>query len=270
MTQVTLIALYGQKPTELTELVGEFQDELQTELGDKFHRYELQQVHATIIGLERVGGSAMLNLNFAQKRNQEKTMDFEGLLNFMRTGAGGRLPFQAQIGGFENRDYPFVSRDERPYDRSFSIQGDNAVLMGWPVRGKPIATEDRLAAGDPRTVHLIRESRIYPATLDEIRRALQTFNTLHAYHREITAVDNDFYFRIGLVDISSLEPSAQKEIEHAMRAKLSARQPVILDVTLSIIQVASYEHETLPPKSSKALSVSDHQVNPEYLWSLYD
>ena len=44
----------------------------------------------------------------------------------------GQLPFNVRFGGFEDREYPFRSRDARPYHRSFSIQGGTAVVIGGP------------------------------------------------------------------------------------------------------------------------------------------
>lgn len=64
-------------------------------------------------------------------------MDFDGLLNFLRCCV--QIPFEVQIGGFGDRDYPFVSdpfekgQYNRPYDRMLSIQGDIVLIMGWPI-----------------------------------------------------------------------------------------------------------------------------------------
>ena len=62
----------------------------------------------------------------------------------------GHLPFDAQFGGFEDRDYPFRSRGARPFDRSFSIQGRTAVVIGWPVRAARDGRSSALTAPDPR------------------------------------------------------------------------------------------------------------------------
>ena len=62
-------------------------------------------------------------------------MNLEGILDYLRRC--GHFPLAVQVGGYGKRDYPFVSRQARPYERSFSIQGDKVVVMGWPIRGKP-------------------------------------------------------------------------------------------------------------------------------------
>ena len=66
--------------------------------------------------------------------------------------------------------------------------------MGWPIRGEPVSMPETTPEG------FIQESRIYPMTLVVVRRAAQGFGILHGYHRALTDVDNDLFFRIGLVD----------------------------------------------------------------------
>ena len=262
MRQVTLVALYGEKPTELSKLVADCQKHMEQALQGNFLPYDMSQIHATIAGLERVIGSAYLNLNLAKYRDKQEHMDFEGLLNFIRFG--GMFPFQVQIGGFQNRDYPFTSRGQRPYKRSFSIQGDKAVLMGWPIRGQPLMN------ANPSPLDLVQESRIYPATLDAIRQAIQNFNVLHAYHRSLTDVDNDFYFRIGLVNQTSLDPSSTEIIERTIREFLSTSNPVIVEVTISDVYIASYEDEALPLNSTRVWHIRDSEVIPDFVKGLYE
>jgi len=62
-------------------------------------------------------------------------MNLEGTLDYLRRC--GHFPLEVQVGGYGKRDYPFISRQSRPYERSFSIQGDKVVVMGWPIRGGP-------------------------------------------------------------------------------------------------------------------------------------
>src|SRR3954451_19345261 len=138
MRQLTLIALYGCKNDTLSSVISSCQKKIAEVLGESFHAYKNQQVHATIADLQQISVSHNYNLNFLKYRGQRKPMDFEGLLQFLRTG--GFSPFQVQLGGFQNRDYPFTSLGLRPFERSFSIQHDKAVLIGWPIRGKPLST----------------------------------------------------------------------------------------------------------------------------------
>ncbi len=264
MKQVTLVMLYGPKPSYLPELILDCQRQIANILGSCFQPYSISQVHATFIGLERVPRSAMINLNMTKYRGRSATMDFSGLLNFMRTG--GYFPLQVQIGGFQDRDYPFESRGQKPYERSFSIQGEEAataIILGWPIRGKPL----RHLQSD--IVKLVQENRIYTNQLDQARQAVQAFNLLHHYHRELTDVDNDFYFRIGTIHQSSVDYSLRQSVVTTLRQYLSQLQPMIVEVTLSDIYVVSYENESLPVDSSEAWSISDPTVTPEFIQELY-
>jgi len=264
--QVTLVALYGEKTSELVELLRKHRATIAAKAGTAFQPYDLCQIHATIVGLARVEDMpGTLNRNYHELRKLSLSMEFAGLLCFLRHG--GRFPFQVQIGGFEDRAYPFTSRGDTPYQRSFSIQkhskGDRCVLMGWPIRGEPISA----GAADPPDP--TRESRLYPTTLDDIRRAAQSHNILHGYHRAPTDVDNDFYLRLGLLNPSSLSPAAREALQRELRDFLSL-SPLVLDITLSNVYIASYEDEALPPgPTTNIWPLSDPQVTLDFIERLY-
>lgn len=131
--QVTLVAYYGKKPSAIEALIRSLQEELNHRLRSAFEPYEVDQVHATIIGLEALReGSEIVNVNSQELRGERRPMNWAKILNFIDTTS--RLPFEVQIGGFSPAAaYPFTSRTEHPYFRSFSLQGAIAVAMGWPV-----------------------------------------------------------------------------------------------------------------------------------------
>jgi hypothetical protein len=78
-------------------------------------------IHATITGLEALVGPPAYNANFAKYRGRDVVMDFDGFFAYLRVC--GQIPFEVQIGGFANRDYPFASRKRVPYERSFFRAG---------------------------------------------------------------------------------------------------------------------------------------------------
>ena len=166
--QATLVALYGAKPAAFHELIRRCLQKIAEALGSEFSPYDMDQIHATIVGLEYAAGSALYNLNFYRYRKKALPMDLPGLRNYLLSGH--RLPFCVQIGGFADRDYPFTTRGLRPHSRSFSIQGDKAVIMGWPIRGKPLQ-EAPATASD-----VVQEARLYPRALGRIRLSAQTYN----------------------------------------------------------------------------------------------
>ncbi len=263
--QVTLAMLYGPKPPALSALITQCREQISAALGDYFHPYDTRQVHATLISLERAYGSLMDNLHFEQYRNQQKQMNIADLLNFIRTG--GRFPFQIQIGGFQKRIYPFVSQGQIPYERSFSILRDEVavpLIVGWPIRGVPART------AEANTLNLIQEARIYPNVLDEIRQSLQTFNVLHRYHTRPTDVDNDFYFRIGVIYQSPPDYQLREKVENIVRNMLSTMEPTNIEINVADIYVVAYQDETLPLSSSQAWSLNDSKVTPEFICNLYE
>src|SRR5688572_11696268 len=120
--QLTLVSHYREKSPEFARLIGDLQQSLTQALGGGFVPYSIEQVHATLVGLEgiRIGGR-IRNENFRQLRGEERCIDFEGLLNWLHSAA---FPtFSVQVGGFKSREeYGFTSQGQHPFLRSFSIQ----------------------------------------------------------------------------------------------------------------------------------------------------
>lgn len=260
--QVTLVSLYGKKSnSRLATLIVQCQQIVTDALSAAFIPYDEEQVHATIIGLERRSRSGFENDNFARFRSRNQTMAFDGFLGYLR--GCGHFPLQVQVGGFRDRCYPFTSRRARPYERSFSIQGDKAVVMGWPIRGEPVSMPETTSED------LIQENRIYPMTLDVVRRAAQGYGILHGYHRALTDVDNDLFFRIGLVDEKAVPLGSIPALEQRLRQLLSQEKPLIVEITLDEVFVAAYNDNTLPRTSTDVWSVADPKVDGQFISELY-
>lgn len=243
MIQATIVALLGEKPEPLRTLLAALQADVADVLGRRFRPYRLDQIHATIVGLERDERQAarLVNRNHAILRGAEVAMDFDGLLGFFRTGS--LIPFTVQIGGFAERDYPFASRGTRPFDRSFSRQGRSAMVMGWPV-----------AAGS------------YPLTLAQLRSGAERFGIAHAYHATATDRDNDFYFRLGVIDDP---PSVGNHFAEGparrLRERLAAQPPVAATIGLSQLSVAFYAAPELPPATTRAFALDDPAVTGAFI-----
>jgi hypothetical protein len=189
-------------------------------------------------------------------------MRLGALLRYLREAAP--IPFEVQFGGFQNREYAFRSRGTIPFHRTFSIQGDKAVVMGWPVCWSSTgATSSTLP-------DLIGESRQYPMILDRLRRRCQEFGVLHGYHRQFTDTDNDFYCRIGLINPSGISSIKLTYLQAQMRLHLSSLDSVIVQITSEDIFIVSYEDETLPLDTSRAYSITDDQLNNEFFRALYE
>jgi hypothetical protein len=217
-----------------------------------FQPYPLAQIHATILGLERVPGLGLHNRNMHDLGGRLQAMRLPELFGFILDS--GRLPFDVQFGGFEERDEPFRSRGARPYQRSFSIQGRTAVVIGWPVHAGR-----RTSTGE------------WPPTLEELRRSAQRFNVRHRWHRAAADVDNDLYLRLGVLD-GELAQSQREAVEHEMRRALSESPPSTVRISADDLAVVAYPagEETLPVGRSEVVRLTDPRLRREdFIAELY-
>jgi hypothetical protein len=203
--ELTLVAFHGSKPEPLARLINLLQSALDSQVGSAFIGYTIDQVHATIIGLEDLrDGAEIFNTSTVEINNASSELNLEGLLHFLQV----MPPLHIRIGGYSSTNtYPFTSRGLHPYIRSFAINGTMAVSMGWPV------------AGD-----------LYPLTLDSLRRDCKQFNALHKYHKQTGDIDNDFFMVLGHVDAESLSKEKAASVQDALRQLLAEQEPVDLVV----------------------------------------
>jgi len=247
--QLTLVALYGEKPTVLVEVIFGIQNICKRELGTRFIPYDMEQIHATLVSLERKDNNNLINLNFARYRHQIRPMDFQGLLNYIRFEAP--FPFHVQIGGFTNKEYSFKSRDAHPYNRSFSLAGDKVVIIGWPVNST-------------------RNAPRYSNELQRIRKDVEGFGFLHSYHNNASDRDNDFYFRIGVLDEREIDAVIRIHLEDLVRQHLSNWPPATIRIGVPQLFLAAYIDETLPLQSTRVIPINDDSITQESIQHLYD
>jgi hypothetical protein len=226
---LSMVAFYGKKTPELASLIQEIQSCITSIVGDKFQSYRLEQVHATLLGLEgRKDDRGIINKWFLQHRKEIRYIDFSNLLDYLRFS--GRLPIVVRIGGYDLAvDYGFLSRDRHPHDRSFNIQGNIAVFMGWSCRG------DR-----------------FPIDLDRLRLEGQNFNILHKYYQSLDSVDNDLYMRLGMFQ-NELFDREIDSIEQQVKNYLRSRIPLYLSVDIDSISFTYYQDEFLTPETTRII-----------------
>jgi hypothetical protein len=232
----TVVALYGEKPAGLTNFIVTLQERLGSKLGPAFAPYASAQVHATLVGLEgdrsQVTGE-LLNRNHAELRGEQRVMNVERVLT--RIASSAAFPLTVRIGGFEpDVDYSFASRGQHPYRRSFSIQGRDAVAMGWPWMEGAVST-----------------------ALAALRRELECEGVLHKYHATPEASDNDFFFVLGRVDRSRLDEATLAAVAEELR-ELMARAPLELLVEPEDLTMVSYVDPSLPLDSSVPTKLPGH------------
>ncbi len=247
MAQVSLVAFYGPKERRLDGYVAALQDRLCNLLGGAFKPYAPEQVHGTIIGLEgERDGERVLNRGYLECRGERRAMDFTGVLDVVGRESD-LLPLNLCLGGFaDGADYAFTSRGIHPYKRSFSIQGDTAVAMGWPVQGDA-----------------------YPPSLDRLRRAFNGSNVLHKYHVSDGDVDNDFFFVLGRVDRAVTSEQAIRDTQQDMRRYMSTRDPLILELDRDSLGLVAYSDAALPWTQCRVYGLDEARRHISQIKSLY-
>ncbi|MFC1997703.1 hypothetical protein ACFLXI_08895, partial [Chloroflexota bacterium] len=221
---LTLVAYYGrEKPSKLQDFIDVSQESLIRDLGEAFKPYTLDQIHGTIIGLEGIRvGDEIINTNYLNISRKHRSMRLARMIEVVKDRSF--LPFSVQIGGYKAGEiYPFMSRGTHPYLRSFSIQGESAVAMGWPV-----------------------EESVFPLPLDQLRRKMGEANLLHKYHLKPGDIDNDFYFVLGTIDRDKLSETDLQSTQEGMRALLAARDPLKLTIGPENLSIVAYHDPQLP------------------------
>ena len=210
--KATLVSHYGNKSDELSAYLRQLQEYLSNSFSTGFRPYSLEQIHATIIGFESPGAEPA------------------SILSLLRSA---ELPsFEIQIGGYApSRDYGFLSQAQHPAVRSFSVQQDTAVAMGWPGGG----------AND----------------IDRLRRSFNRINIRHKWHQSKMDIDNDFYFVLGRLNRNSLGDGKIEVVEQKVRSYMAAIEPLILTVDSGTLAVVFYQDPELPRDTSVAYAITD-------------
>lgn len=242
--QLTIVAHYGSKPTALISIISTLQDKLAEFLGSSFRAYDLEQVHGTIIGLEGLlTERGVLNRWFKENLDEERFMMPDKLLKFLRSE--DIKDIELKIGGWHpHYEYGFKSRGQHPFLRSFSIRGEIAVAMGWPIKN-----------GN------------YSDSLYQLRVDFEKVNVLHKRHKE-GYKDNDFFFVLGRINKGRINPWALERTLIEMRyilAEIDERIKVGKDV----ISIVAYIDHQLPLATSKSFSLDDQVLTPKNINLIY-
>jgi hypothetical protein len=157
-----------------------------------------------------------------------------------------QLPMTIKIGAYrKNTDYGFTSFGRQVWERSFTIQGEKVVLMGWPIH---------------------TATNLHPLAV--LRRSFEEFGILHKWHRTSQDIDNDCYFVLGLI-----LPDAGSAIDVTktlltMRNHLAGMTSLTIPLKKDDLSFVSYTDVTLPGATTRRLSLSDAVRDPELLMSM--
>ena len=253
MKQVTLISLYGQKRKSLGALISACIEMIQaSKLRRVFAPYNLNQIHGTVVGMEKLIGYAdHFNANiWAKSPSGERViMNFEPLV----TSVKRQLPITVQLGGFQKEFGLFDSFGKPPYERSFQVQWatNRITIIGWPHK-----------SGDFTSVRLLEMMR------DDIGARC---NIRHKY-----SGDNDLFMVLGeLISLHTLsDPDlveiklAASDLEAQVRDYL-ATQKIDVEIGPEQIFLAQYEKETLPLESTNVYCINDSRITDSFIDKLY-
>lgn len=246
VANLSLVALYGDKPYNVENLVAEAQAILQRELPHAFTKYSIHQVHATLISLEgRKSGNNIVNSNYFRFYRKLRPINFNKVFTLLKMTE--YLPFEVKIGGYKKRaNYPFSSRNDHPYLRSCSFHNDIIVAMGWPFNGKN-----------------------YPPTLDKLRRQFNKANILHKYHKTLDETDNDFYFVLGNIARSKICKRDLYKTRMSMIEFLASHDPVSVSIGRNELRIIAYTNPKAPPDTTCSYTLDQAEENLNELKSLY-
>ena len=219
---ISAVAFYGPKTGRLRELLTGVQALIGEHVGADFRPYTLEQVHATLIALNGVReDGTIVNEYLLEHAGVRQEMDLPRVMDILARRFAA--PLRVRIGGFRpGQEIPFTSRGQHLAERSFSVQGEAFVLVGWPA--------DSLAgAGRP---------------VDELRREMNAAGVLHRYHARPGDVDNDLHLVVGHHDGAPAE--ALTRATAAVRDKLAA-DPADLTIGLSDVKIVAADSHTLAP-----------------------
>ncbi len=238
---VSVVSLYGPKAEPVRDFLAGVQALIAEHAGGTFRPYSLDQVHATLIALDGVAdpeAGTVVNYFFRKHTGTRRQMDLRQVMDIVTARFAD--PLRVRIGGFAPQQaVPFTSGGRHPFDRTFSVQGNAFVLIGWP-------TASLSGAARP---------------LDDLRRAMNAAGVLHKYHSRDTDVDNDLYLVLG--HHASAPAGALQRAVDAVRDKLAA-EPAELDIGLADVKVVAADSHTLAPP----LYVSDIPADEAILHAL--
>jgi hypothetical protein len=247
---ISALAWYGPKTGALRDLLVRVQDLIAGQVGAAFRPYALEQVHATLIALDGVidpESGTVVNEAFGLNLGVRAEMDLPGVMSVLEQRF--EVPLAVRFGGFgDGAPVPFLSRGQHLSERSFSVQGQAFVLMGWPA----VSLSSASLSGASRP-------------LDELRRAANAAGVLHRYHYGYQDVDNDLHLVVG--HWAGAAPEAVTAATAAVRAFL-ADNTVEVAIGLDDVKVVASDSRTMAPPLYVSAVPADEAVLLELMRSV--
>jgi hypothetical protein len=221
---ISAVALYGPKSGPVRDFLAGVQATIAAHIGDRFRPYSLDQVHGTLIALDGVpdpATGAVVNEYYRTRTGGGREMDLRRAMDILASHLA--QPLRVRLGGYQpGQEFGFTSRGQHLHDRSFSVQDNAFVLVGWPVVS--LAGADR--------------------PLDALRRDMNAAHVLHRYHVRGTDVDNDLHLVVG--HHADAAPSSLERVTDAVRGQLAAAGLEIA-IGLDDVKIVAADSPTLAP-----------------------
>jgi hypothetical protein len=221
---ISALAQYGPKSGPVRDFLAGVQATIAAHVGDRFRPYSLDQVHGTLIALDGVPDPAtgtLVNEYYRTRTGGGREMDLRRAMDIL--AAHLAQPLHVRLGGYQpDQEFGFTSRGQHLHDRSFSVQDNAFVLVGWPVVS--LAGPDR--------------------PLDELRRDMHAAHVLHRYHVRATDVDNDLHLVLG--HHADAPAGSLARAEAAVRGQLAAAG-IDIAISLGDVKIVAADSRTLAP-----------------------
>ena len=244
VSQLSLAAFYGEKDiNDLWDKIDDIQKLIEDDISNKYESYTKEQIHGTIIGLEGVRlNDKLLSKNYKELVNKEYDLELDSILEYIINTE--MFPITIKIGGYQNnKKYSFTSRGEIPYNRSFSVQRDTLVAMGWPYKDNN-----------------------YTPILDTLRRELGKLGGLHKYHDQVNSFDNDFFFVLGNLKFPLTE-NEKNNLQLKIRNEMTSWNETYLTIHKDDLRVIQYEDTKF--RNANAYKIKDAIKNINFLKKCY-
>ncbi|NNE33730.1 MAG: hypothetical protein HKN13_00735 [Rhodothermales bacterium] len=244
--QLSLVAFYRSKPSQLEDLIRQCQDIASDRLGICFTPYEVAQVHATITGMERVPLPGIDDIYLS--RNAHVLYDRRQEMNYdsLRPTVENLLPVSIRWGGYNPNEIPYTGKSAQPFRRSiyFNRSTGKLVLIGWPhINGD---------FSEPKLLQL--------------RNGLEReCGLVHKYQN-----DNDFFQVLGTFDLSKVQ-GVDGEIyqAEAQLADLLEETRIDVELTPEELQVVCYLDTALPAATTHSIALNSDELSTALIKRLY-
>jgi hypothetical protein len=247
--QVSLVALLGPKPPDLDQLIKLCINTIrESEIGYMFSPLSIQDIHATIIGLEHLQDpTGIYNLNIWLDRAQKEEMKCVEMLDLLRSS----FPMNVRFGGLSQSFDTFMSWGSNPYVRSFQFlfPAGDFTLVGWPHENDNYGTQ----------------------ILWKLRQKME--NQCNIRHKYAAEQDNDFFMRIGTLKTEEDCREMVKDNELLEKVTIAEKQiheylyrnPVDVKIALSDVYVVEYDITSPRIHITNSTNMADDRVDGDFL-----